>query len=95
VIGIAIVIAVAELRCDFSQIAYPDWFAAHHTETFGTGRPAIYKHESHATPSGAKQNKGNRISSGIWPQNFSGGFNAGQPSAVSLLTGFETVSALF
>jgi hypothetical protein len=76
VIGVAIVIAVAEPRSDFSQIAYPDWFAAHHTEAFWTGRPAIHKHESHVTPAGAKQNNGNRNSSGISPQNSSGGFNA-------------------
>ena len=56
VIGVAIMIAVGELRPDFSQIARPDWLAAQHTERLRTGRSAIHQYESHVAPPNAKQN---------------------------------------
>jgi hypothetical protein len=50
VIGIAIVIAVDEVRPDFSQVACSNWLIAHQTEGLRTGRPAIHHDESHVTP---------------------------------------------
>ena len=56
VIGVAILIAVGELRPDFSQIARSDRLIAHHTERLRAGRPAIHQDESHVAPPNAKQN---------------------------------------
>jgi hypothetical protein len=55
-IGVAIMIAVAEPRPDFSQIARPDWLTAQHTERLRGGHPAIHQYESHVAPPNAKQN---------------------------------------
>jgi hypothetical protein len=52
VIGVAIVIAVDEVRPDFSQVAGFNWLIAHQTEGLRTGRPAIHHDESHVTPVG-------------------------------------------
>jgi hypothetical protein len=56
VIREAIVIAVDEVRSDFSQVACPDWFTAQHTQALRTGRSAIDQYESHVAPPSAKQN---------------------------------------
>ena len=56
VIGVAIMIAVGELRSDFSEVTCPDWLAAQHTDGFLAGRPAIHQYESHVAPPNAKQN---------------------------------------
>lgn len=55
-IGIAVMIAIAEARADFAQIACRDRLAAHYAYTSRTGRPAVYKYESHVAPPKAKQN---------------------------------------
>ena len=56
VIGVAIMIAIGELRSDFSEITCPDWLAAQHTDGFLAGRPPIHQYESHVAPPNAKQN---------------------------------------
>ena len=56
VIGVAIMIAIGEMRPDFSEVACPDWLAAQHTDGFLAGRPAIHQYESHVAPPNAKQN---------------------------------------
>jgi hypothetical protein len=56
VIGVAIMIAVDQLRSDFSEVTCPDWLAAQHTDGFLAGRPAIRQYESHVAPPSAKQN---------------------------------------
>jgi hypothetical protein len=55
-IGVAILIAVGELRPDFSQIARSDRLIAHHTERSRAGRPPVHQYESHVAPPNAKQN---------------------------------------
>jgi hypothetical protein len=42
VIDVAIVIAIGELRPDFSQIALSDWLTAKHTKRLWAGCPAIH-----------------------------------------------------
>ena len=42
VIEVAIVIAIAESRPDFSQIALSDWLTAQHTKRLRAGYPAIH-----------------------------------------------------
>jgi hypothetical protein len=54
-IGIAIMVAVGELRLDFSQIARPDWPAAQHTQGLRARRPPVHQYESHVAPPNAKQ----------------------------------------
>ena len=56
VIGVAIMIAIGELRSDFSEITCPDWLAAQHADGLLAGRPANYQYESHVAPPNAKQN---------------------------------------
>jgi hypothetical protein len=56
VIGVAIVIAIDEVRPDFSQVACTNWLIAHQAEGFRTGRPAIHHDESHVASPNAKQN---------------------------------------
>jgi hypothetical protein len=56
VICVAIVIAVDEVRPDFSQVACPDWLTALRTEGLRAGRPFIHHDESHVAPPNAKQN---------------------------------------
>ena len=56
VIDVAIVIAVGEPRCDFSQVALSDWLTAQRTKRLRAGRPAIHQYESHVAPPNAKQN---------------------------------------
>jgi hypothetical protein len=58
VIRIAIVIAVDEVRPDFSQVACSDRLIAHHTAGLPAGRPAIHQYEFHVAPPNAKQNTG-------------------------------------
>ena len=55
VISVAIMIAVGELRLDFSQIARADRLAAQHAASLRTGSPAIHQYESHVAPPNAKQ----------------------------------------
>src|SRR5271163_1803943 len=50
VIGIAVGIAVWEPRCDLSQIARPDRFAAQCTDRLAAWRPAIHQDKSHLAP---------------------------------------------
>jgi len=57
VIGVTIVIAVGELRPDFSQVACRDRLIAHHTQGSPAGRPPIHQDESHVAPPNAKQKK--------------------------------------
>jgi hypothetical protein len=56
VTGVAIEIAVGELRPDFTQIAPADGFTALHTQGLRAWRPAIHQYESHVAPPNAKQN---------------------------------------
>jgi hypothetical protein len=56
VLGVAIMIAVGELRPDFSQIVRPDRLMAQYTARLSAGRPAIHQYESHVAPPNAKQN---------------------------------------
>jgi hypothetical protein len=53
---VAIVIAVDEVRSDFSQVARSDRLIAHHTQGSRTGLSAIYQDESHVAPPNVKQN---------------------------------------
>src|SRR6266498_4890394 len=50
VTGIALVIAVGEPRCKFSQVALPDWLTARRTERLRAGCPAIHQDEFHTPP---------------------------------------------
>jgi hypothetical protein len=55
VLGVAIVIAVGEVRSDLSEVAQRDRLIAHHTDGLRAGRPAIHQDESHVAPPDAKQ----------------------------------------
>jgi hypothetical protein len=55
VIGVAIVIAVGEVRPDFSQVALFDRLQAAHAKRSWARRPAIHQDEFHVAPSNAKQ----------------------------------------
>src|SRR5713101_6138830 len=50
VIGVALVIAVGEPRCKFSQVALPNWLTAQRTERLRAGCPAIHQDECHMRP---------------------------------------------
>src|SRR5438132_10917484 len=50
VAGVALVIAVGEPRCKFSQVAFPDWLTAQRTERLRAGCPAIHQDEFHMPP---------------------------------------------
>ena len=59
-ICVAIVIAIDEVRLDFSEVAWSDRLIAHHTKGLRAGglragRPAMHKDESHVAPPNAKQ----------------------------------------
>jgi hypothetical protein len=56
VICVAILVAVDEVRPDFSQIARFDWPIAPHTDGLWAGRSAIRHDEFHVPPPNAKQN---------------------------------------
>jgi hypothetical protein len=56
VIRVAIVVAVDEMRPDFSQVACADRLTAHHAAGVRAGHPAIHHDESHLAPPDAKQN---------------------------------------
>ena len=56
VIGVAIMIAVAELCPDLSQIARTDWLPAKRAERLPAGRLVIHQYEFHVEPPRAKQN---------------------------------------
>lgn len=56
VIGIAIVIAVNQVRPNFPQVASVNRPFARHAEGLSAGRPAVHQHESHVAPPNAKQN---------------------------------------
>jgi hypothetical protein len=58
VLGVAIVIAIDEMRSDLSQIAFFDRLIAHHAGRLRTGLPAVHQDESHAMPPDTKQNAG-------------------------------------
>ena len=62
VIRVAIVIAVDEVRPDFSQVACSDWLIAHHTGGLRAGRPAIHQDESHVAPPSSQQRQLPRMS---------------------------------
>jgi hypothetical protein len=49
-IGVALVIAVAEARCDFAQIILADWLTAQRTKRFWAGCPAVDQEEQCHTP---------------------------------------------
>lgn len=55
-LGVAIVIAVDEVRPDFSHVTCSDRLAAYHTGGLRAGRPPIHQCESHVAPPKAKQN---------------------------------------
>jgi hypothetical protein len=59
VIGIAVMIAVAELRAGFSQIAGPERLAAHHARISPARRSAVYKYKSHVAAPKEKHSTGN------------------------------------
>ena len=50
VTGVALVIAVGDPRCKFSQVALPDWLTAQRTERLRAGCPAIYQDKFHMPP---------------------------------------------
>src|SRR6266567_1123003 len=50
VTGVALVIAVGEPRCRFSQVVLPDWLTAQRTERLRAGCPAIHQDELHMPP---------------------------------------------
>ena len=50
VTDVAAVIAVGELSCKFSQIAFPDRFATQRTASLLAGRPTIHDDEFHVPP---------------------------------------------
>lgn len=54
--GVAIMIAVGEVRSDFPQIAFADRLAAQHAMGSRGGYPAIHQYEFHVAPPNAKQN---------------------------------------
>ena len=90
-VGVAIVIAVGEVRPDFSQVACFDRLEAAHAKGPWARRPAIHQDEFHVPPPNAKQSavaEGWKTLSGV-----SGGSKRGQPSAVVLLACLEAVSA--
>jgi hypothetical protein len=55
-VGVAIVIAVGEVRPDFSQVARFDRLEAAHAKEPRARRPAIHEDEFHVAPPNAKQN---------------------------------------
>jgi hypothetical protein len=55
-IGVAIVIAVGEVRPEFSQVACSDRLIAAHAKGPWARRPAIHQDEFHVAPPNAKQN---------------------------------------
>jgi hypothetical protein len=61
VIDVAIVIAVGEPRCDFSQVALSDWLTPPRTERLRPGCPAIHHDEFHLPPPNEKQKPNNTI----------------------------------
>ena len=54
--GVAVVIAEAETRCDFSQIVRSDRLTAQCAEGLRAGRSAIHQDEIHVPPPNEKQN---------------------------------------
>jgi hypothetical protein len=56
VICIASVVAVGEVRPDFSQVTRADRLMAHHTAGRPAQRPSVDQYESHVALSSAKQN---------------------------------------
>jgi hypothetical protein len=56
VIGVTIVIAVGEVRPDFSQVACFDRLEAADAKGLWPRRPAIHQDEFHVAPPNAKQN---------------------------------------
>jgi hypothetical protein len=55
VLGVAIVIAVGELRPDFSQVACFDRLETAHAKGPWARLPAIHQYEFHVAPPNAKQ----------------------------------------
>jgi hypothetical protein len=103
-VGVAIMIAVDEVRPDFSQIARFDWPIAPHTERLWAGRSAIHQDESHVPPPNAERNTVSAVCcSGILtfeenvarasPRSLSGGVKSTQPSAITVLAHLEAISA--
>jgi hypothetical protein len=60
---VAILIAVDEVRPEFSQVVRSDRSIAHHTQGPRTGRSPIHQDESHVAPPNVKQNI---VSDGSW-----------------------------
>jgi hypothetical protein len=56
VIGVAIMIAVAELRAELAQVGCSDWLTAQRARGLLAGHPAIHQYEFHVAPLSAKQN---------------------------------------
>jgi hypothetical protein len=56
VLCIAVMIAVNEVRSNFSQVACPDPLITHHAEGLRAGRPPTHQYESHVALPSAKQN---------------------------------------
>jgi hypothetical protein len=50
VVGVAILIAVDELRTNFSQVARSDQLLALHAAGVRAGRPAVHQRKSHMVP---------------------------------------------
>src|ERR1700710_2884163 len=89
-IGVAIMIAVDEVRSDFAQVVCPDCLAAQRTEGLPAARSAIDQYEPHVAPPSAKQKT---VSDGL---RFSGGgAELTEPAAVVLAPEPEASSALF
>jgi hypothetical protein len=56
VTGVTLVIAVGELRPDFSPMAQTDWLTAQRTEELRAGCSVIHQDEFHVAPPNAKEN---------------------------------------
>jgi hypothetical protein len=103
-IGVAIMIAVDEVRSEFAQIVWPDWPTAQRTDGLPTGHPAIHQYEPHVAPPGVKQNSVSLLRNpgvrkfvmrcSVGP--FSGrGLKWTEPAAVAVPAELEAISALF
>jgi hypothetical protein len=97
-------IAVDEVRPNFSQIARSDWLTAAYAHGLWAGRSAIHQNESHLPPPNPKRNAAStehcsgilnfgKKSAGASPRSLSGGLKSTQPFAVAVLARLEAVNA--
>jgi hypothetical protein len=90
-VGVAIVIAVGEVRPDFSQVACFDRLEAAHAKEPRARRPVVHHDEFHVAPSNAKQFA--LVEGWETLGCMSDGLKLRYPSAIALLACLEAGSA--